>query len=276
MRSNDCLFRSDAMQESMFTGLFAALTAEHRMNNIANNLANVGTTGYKRDVLAFKDTMIQFAHDQIMEPICTVRSKPLFPEPQLAARVRLAVAETDYAQGSMQVTGNPLDVAIAGDGFFRYQTPRGEFLSRNGSFVLDAEGQIKTKQGWPVLSDGGGTIDIPAGTRHIHIDYEGRVFADGAEMGRFAVVTAHDKTNLEKLGGNMYRVRPGANVEELDDAYVNGALVNQGYLEAANVEVVPEMVAMIETHRFFEATQKIMQTSDAIDKEVISKVGRSR
>jgi len=169
-----------------------------------------------------------------------------------------------------------LDVAIAGDGFFRYQTPRGEFLSRNGSFVLDAEGQIKTKQGWPVLSDGGGTIDIPAGTRHIHIDYEGRVFADGAEMGRFAVVTAHDKTNLEKLGGNMYRVRPGANVEELDDAYVNGALVNQGYLEAANVEVVPEMVAMIETHRFFEATQKIMQTSDAIDKEVISKVGRSR
>jgi flagellar basal-body rod protein FlgG len=260
----------------MFTGLFAALTAEHRMNNIANNLANVGTTGYKRDVLAFKDTMIQFAHDQIMEPICTVRSKPLFPEPQLAARVRLAVAETDYAQGSMQVTGNPLDVAIAGDGFFRYQTPRGEFLSRNGSFVLDAEGQIKTKQGWPVLSDGGGTIDIPAGTRHIHIDYEGRVFADGAEMGRFAVVTAHDKTNLEKLGGNMYRVRPGTNVEELDDAYVNGALVNQGYLEAANVEVVPEMVAMIETHRFFEATQKIMQTSDAIDKEVISKVGRSR
>jgi flagellar basal-body rod protein FlgG len=264
------------MQESMFTGLFAALTAEHRMNNIANNLANVGTSGYKRDVLAFKDTMIQFAHDQIMEPILTVRSKPLFPEPQLAARVRLAVAETDYSQGSMQVTGNPLDVAIAGDGFFRYQTPRGDFLSRNGSFVLDAEGQIKTKQGWPVLSESGGPITIPPGARNIHIDFEGRVFADGLEAGRLAVVTAHDKTNLEKLGGNMYRPRPDTNVDELADAYANGALINQGYLEAANVDVVPEMVAMIETHRFFEATQKIMQSSDAVDREVISKVGRAR
>ena len=264
------------MQEGMFTGLFAALTAEHRMNNVANNLANVGTSGYKRDMLAFKDTMIQFAHDQIMEPICHVRSKPLFPEPQLAARVRLAVAETDYSQGSMQVTGNPLDVAITGDGFFRYQTPRGEFLSRNGAFVVDGEGQIKTKQGWPVLSDGGEPITIPEGTRNIHIDFEGRVFADAVEVGRFAVVTAQDMKNLEKLGGNMYRPRPGTNVEELTDAYQNGALVNQGYLEAANVEVVSEMVAMIETHRFFEATQKIMQTADAIDREVISKVGRSR
>ena len=264
------------MQESMFTGLFAALTAEHRMNNVANNLANVGTSGYKRDMLAFRDTMIQFAHDQIMEPICTVRSKPLFPEPQLAARVRLAVAETDYSQGSMQVTGNPLDVAIAGDGFFRYQTPRGEFLSRNGAFVIDGEGQLVTKQGWPVLSDGGDPIAIPPGTRSIHIDFEGRVFADGDGVGRLAVVRVDNKKNLEKLGGNMYRPRPGTNVEEMEDAYANGALVNQGYLEGANVEVVPEMVAMIETHRFFEATQKLMQTSDAVDREAISKVGRSR
>ena len=264
------------MQEAMFTGLFAALTAEHRMNNVANNLANVSTVGYKRDMLAFKDTMIQFAHDQIMEPVCTIRSKPLFPEPQLAARVRLAVAKTDYSQGSMQVTGNPLDVAIAGEGFFRYQTPRGEFLSRNGAFVLDGDGLIKTKQGWPVLSDGGGPIVIAPGTRNIHIDNEGRIFADGTEAGRFAVVTARDERNLEKLGGNMFRVRPGANVEELDDAYANGALVNQGFLETANVEVVQEMVAMIETHRFFEATQKIMQTSDALDREAITKVGRGR
>ena len=264
------------MQEGMFTGLFGALTAEHRMNNIANNLANVTTVGYKRDVLAFKDTMIQFAHDQIMEPICHVRSKPLFPEPQLAARVRLAVAETDYSQGSMQTTGNPLDVAISGDGFFRYQTPGGEYLTRNGSFVLDAQGQIVTKQGWPVLSDGGGAINIPEGTRNIHIDFMGRVFADGTEQGRLALVTAEDKKNLEKLGGNMYKTRQGTNVEELDDAYQNGALINQGFLEMANVEVVSEMVNMIETQRFFEAVQKTMQTSDAIDKEAINKVGKAR
>ena len=263
------------MQEGMFTGLFAALTAEHRMNNIANNLANVGTSGYKRDVLAFKDTMIQFAHDQIMEPIANVRSKPLFPEPQLASRVRLAVAQTDFSQGSMQVTGNPLDVALTGEGFFRYNTPMGPQLSRNGSFVLDAQGQLVTKQGWPVAGDGGGPIIVPEGTRNIHIDFQGRVYADAVQVGALSVVHVPDMKNLEKLGGNMYKPRGNVNVEQMDNAYENGTLVNQGFLETSNVEVVSEMVNMIEAHRFFEAVQKTMQTADAIDKEAM-KVGRGR
>ena len=263
------------MQESMFTGVFGALTAEHRMNNIANNLANVSTSGYKRDVLAFKDTMIQFAHDQIMEPIANVRSKKLFPEPQLAARVRLAVAETDYAQGSMQVTGNPLDVAITGEGFFRVQSPNGTFLSRNGAFVIDGEGQIMTKQGWPVLGDAGGPINIPAGTRDVHIDPEGRVFADAVQVGTFSLVTVDDLKNLEKLGGNLYKPRDNVAVAE-QDAYEGGARLNQGFLETSNVEVVSEMVNMIEAHRFFEAMQKIIQSSDTVDKEAIQKIARAR
>ncbi len=263
------------MQESMFTGVFGALTAEHRMNNIANNLANVSTNGYKRDVLAFKDTMIQFAHDQIMEPIANVRSKKLFPEPQLAARVRLAVAETDYVQGSMQATGNPLDVAISGEGFFRIETPQGQFLSRNGAFVIDAAGQIMTKQGWPVLGDAGGPITIPAGTKDVHIDAEGRVFADAVQVGTIALVTVDEPKNLEKLGGNMYKPRDNVAVAEAD-AYAGGARINQGFLETSNVEVVSEMVNMIEANRFFEAMQKLIQTSDSVDKEAIQKIGRAR
>jgi flagellar basal-body rod protein FlgG len=259
----------------MFTGVFAALSAEHRMNKIANNLANVGTNGYKRDVLAFRDTMIQFAHDQIMEPIANVRSKKLFPEPQLAARVRIAVAQTDYSQGSMQVTGNPLDVCISGKGFFRIGTPAGELLSRNGAFVLSADGELVTKQGWPVLGDGGGSLVIPAGTRNVHIDYEGRVYADGAQVGTLGLVDVEDPTNLEKAGHGMYRSRPGVDNPQVD-AYLSGARTNQGFLEAANVEVVSEMVNMIEVNRFFEATQKIMQTAGTLDQEAISKVGRPR
>ncbi len=263
------------MQESMFTGLFGALTAEHRLNNIANNLANVGTNGYKRDVLAFKDTMIQFAHDQIMEPVATVRSEKLFPEPQLAARVRLAVAETDYTQGGLQVTGNPLDVAITGEGFFLIESPNGEYMSRNGSFIIDAQGQIMTKQGWPVMGDAGGAITIPPGTRDIHIDGEGRVFADAVQVGTFALVTVDEPANLEKLGGNLYKAREGTVLGE-DNAYAGGARIQQGYLESSNVEVVSEMVQMIDTHRFFEAMQKIMQSSDTVDKEAIQKIGRAR
>ena len=167
------------MQQAKFSGLFAALSAEHRMNFIANNLANVNTAGYKQDKLAFKDTMIQLAHDQIREPIATVRSKPLFPEPNNAARVRIAVSNTDFAQGSMQFTGNPLDFAITGEnGFFRIQSPQGDYLTRNGSFVLDATGQLVTKQGWPVLGDGG-PITIPEGTKINKVELKGNtVYVD--------------------------------------------------------------------------------------------------
>lgn len=112
------------MQEGMLSSLFGALTNEHRMNNISNNLANVNTTGYKRDVISFKDTMQLFAHDQIMEPIANVRSKKLFPEPMHVARPRIAVAHTDFEQGSMRYTGNPLDVALSGNAFSRCAPPR--------------------------------------------------------------------------------------------------------------------------------------------------------
>ena len=136
------------MQNAMFSGLFAALSSEHRMNNIANNLANVNTAGYKADKLSFKDTMEHFAHDFIKEPLATVRSEPLFPDSKLLARTRLAVAMTDFSQGALQRTDNPLDFAISGEGFFKVQSPDGEeYFTRNGSFTLNAAGTIVTNQG---------------------------------------------------------------------------------------------------------------------------------
>ena len=84
------------------------------MNFIANNLANANTRGYKRDTVAFKDTMVTYAFDEIREPLMNLKSKPLFPEPLNASRVRLAVSKIDFAQGSMQYSGNPLDMAING------------------------------------------------------------------------------------------------------------------------------------------------------------------
>lgn len=262
------------MQNAMFSGVFAALSSEHRMNMISNNLANVNTVGYKADAVAFKDTMIHFAHDFIREPLENMRSKPLFPESQLRARTRLAVQETDFSQGSMQYTGNPLDIAITGDGFFRIETPNGEFLSRNGSFCQNSGGTLVTKQGWPVLG-AGGPIQIPEGTRNIHMDSSGRIFADGAEVGTLDITSVDRLTGLEKVGANLYRLREGSTAAPLDPR-ANGTLVNQGYLETANVNAVTEMVNMIEVQRSFEAHQKIMQSSDAVDREAISRVGRAR
>lgn len=262
------------MQNAMFSGVFAALSSEHRMAIISNNLANVNTTGYKQDTVAFKDTMINFAHDFIREPLENLRSKPLFPEAQQRARVRLAVEKTDFTQGGMQYTGNPLDFAITGDGFFRVQTPNGPFLSRNGSFCQNADGTLVTKQGWPVLGTDG-PIQLPEGARSVHVNSEGRIFADGEEIAQLDITSVDRLEGLEKIGANLYRLQAGSTAQEVDPR-PNGTLVNQGYLEAANINVVTEMVNMIEVQRSFEAHQKIMQSSDSVDREAISKVGRAR
>ena len=261
------------MQDALFSGLFGALTTEHRMNYIANNLANVNTHGYKRDTLAFSDTMAYYAHDEIREPLMTVRSKSLFPEPKNMARSRIAVSVVDFSQGSMKFTGDPLDLAIAGDNaFFRVETPNGQFLTRNGHFVLSNDGTIMTPQGYTLQGDGG-AIQVPPGTRNITISGDGQVHADGELIGRVQLFSVDNLKNMEKFGHNLFKPRDNVNVTE-GDGYGGGARVEQGFVEAANVEVVSEMVNMIETNRQFEAYQKIMQTADTIDKAACDKVGK--
>jgi len=259
------------MQNSMYTALFGALSNEHRMNSIANNLANVNTTGYKRDLLSFQDTFAMYAHDQIMEPMVNLRSKKLFPEPQHLARTRIASAQTDFVQGSVKVTGAPFDVAISGDGFFKVRTPQGDFYTRNGHFRLTGEGMLITDQGYPVLGDGG-EIVLPDGVQNFTIAENGAIYGDGEAMGAMDLVEVDNPLGLEKLGNNLYRVREGFNVAEVES---NSFLV-QGFLEVSNVNPVYEMVNMIEAQRQYEAYAKIMQTTEAIDKEAYTKVGRGR
>ena len=259
------------MQNAMFTAVFGALSNEHRLNSIANNLANVNTTGYKRDLLAFKDTFAMYAHDQIIEPVTHLRAKPMFPEPQHLARTRLAVSQTDFEQGPLKVTGAPFDVAISGEGFFKVRTPDGDFFSRNGHFRLTAEGTMITEQGYPVLGDGG-EITVPGGFKNINIAEDGRVFADNNLIGQISLVSVDEPKNLEKMGHNLFKTKNGATVNEEPSQ----GFMAQGFLEAANVDAVYEMVNMIEAQRHFEALSKIMQTSDTIDKEATQKVGKGR
>lgn len=247
----------------MYTALFGALSNEMRLNSISNNLANVNTTGYKRDLLGFKDTMERFAHDQIMEPMPNIRATPMFPEPMHLARPRLSVSLTDFQQGGMRVTGSPFDMAISGDGFFKVQTPTGDFYTRNGNLRMTPEGTLITQQGFPLLSEGGDAITIPPGYKNITIAEDGRIFADEELAGQVALVEIDEPRNLEKLGQNLFRVREGAEVQEIPP---DNSFIAQGFIEAANVDAVYEMVNMIEAQRQFEAYTKIMQTAESIDK----------
>ena len=262
------------MDNAMYSALFGALSNEHRVNSIANNLANVNTTGYKRDLLAFKDTMLLYAHDHIMEPVASIRDKKFFPDPQHLSRTRIATAVTDFQQGGMKVTSAPLDLGISGEGFFKIATPDGEQYTRNGHFTINQNGTIVNERGWPVTSEGG-EITIPQGTKNIVIAENGRVFADEELVGQIQLVTVDNLAGLEKVGSNMYRAREGADVAEVE-VDPNRTWVAQGFLGSANVDAVYEMVNMIEAQRQFEAYQKVMQTSDAIDREATTKVGRQR
>lgn len=261
------------MQDAMFSSLFGALTTEHRMNFIANNLANVNTHGFKRQTLAFKDTMASYAHDEIREPLMHLKSQPLFPEAKNMARPRVAVSKIDFSQGSMEFTGNALDLSITGENaFFRVQTPNGDYLTRSGHFVLSSDGTVMTTDGFPLMS-GGGTLQIPQGTRNINITSDGQVAADEMVVGQIELISVDNLQNLEKLGYNLYKPRENVDVAE-GNAYANGARVEQGFIEKANVEVVSEMVNMIEVNRQFEAYQKVMQTADTLDRAANEKFGK--
>lgn len=257
------------MRDSMMSALFGAMTQEHRMNMITNNLANVNTTGYKKDSLAFKDTFLMFAHEKVMEPVANVRSEKLFPDPVHIAKPRLAVSITDFSQGSLKETGGPLDVAISGDGFFKFRTPQGDYYSRNGKFQTTADGALVTPDGYTVLGQGGGEIVIPPNAK-VSITENGQIYADGELVDALQVVDFEEKAVLEKLGHNMYQIRDGQDAAEQP---LENASIQQGFLETANVEVVTEMVNMIETHRQFEAYQKMITTTQESDQKLIQKVG---
>jgi flagellar basal-body rod protein FlgG len=260
------------MQDAMYSAMFGAMTQEHRMDIIANNLANVNTSGYKPDKLSFEDTFHRYAHDFIREPITDLKKKPLFPRAFLMSKPRLAGKETDFSQGALKRSDNALDVAIKGEGFFKIRTPEGDFYSRNGHFVRTAEGLLTTAQGGALLGEGG-PIAVPAGAR-IEIRGDGQIFADGALVDQIQLSTVTDLNKLEKTGANLFRLRPGANAAE--QPAPAGTTLEQGYLETANVEVVGQMVNMIEAQRAFEAYSKITKTMHESDTKLIQQVGTTR
>jgi len=258
------------MQESMYSAMFGAMTQEHRMDIIANNLANVNTTGYKRDRLAFKDVFTRYAHDQIREPMMNLRSKPLFPDPDYFAKPRIAVSQIEFAQGSLRQTNNPLDVAITGEGFFKVRGQDGsDYYTRDGSFHVSADGQLVDGRNNLVLGDGG-PIEIPENAQ-VTIDGAGNISANGDVIGALSFVQIQDQeSKLQKYGQNYYMQLGDEPPVELP---VENAEIAQGYLEAPNVEVVTEMVNMIETQRAFEAYQKVITTTGETDSNAIGKVG---
>ncbi len=234
---------------------YVALTRQaglaNEMQSVANNIANLSTTGYRREGVIFAEV---------------VRALPV--EGGAVAMTETRARYTDELQGALVETGGRLDFAIEGDGYFTVLTPRGERLTRAGAFTRDAEDQIVNADGHVLLDEGGGPILIPPDATSIGLAADGTLSADGAPIARLGLVRVTDPTRLFREAGTVFRA-DGA-TEPVEDARVV-----QGFLEQSNVNPVGEMARMIEVHRAYEYGQKLMDQEDERIRLVVRVLGQT-
>lgn len=242
------------------TGLDAQQT---KMDVVANNLANVSTNGFKRARAVFEDLLYQ----TIRQPGAQSSQQTQIPSGlQLGVGVRPVATESIFTQGNLQQTGNSRDVAIQGEGFFQVLMPDGTTAyTRDGAFQSDINGQFVTSSGYVVQP----AITIPPNTLSITIARDGTVSAlvPGAQtpiqVGNIQLASFINPAGLQKVGENLYLETASSGVATPNAPGTNGlGLLNQGFVETSNVNVVEELVGMIQTQRAYEINSKSIETSD--------------
>ncbi len=242
------------------TGLDAQQT---QMDVISNNLANVSTSGFKRARAVFEDLLYQ----TVRQPGAQSSEQTQLPSGlQIGTGVKPVATERIFTQGNLQQTGNSKDVAIQGNGFFQVLMPDGSTsYTRDGSFQSDANGQMVTASGYAVQP----AITIPADTQSLTIARDGTVSVVQAgsvtpvTIGTLQLATFINPAGLQSLGENLYGETSASGTPSSNTPGSNGAgLLNQGYVETSNVNVVEELVNMIQTQRAYEINSKAIQTSD--------------
>jgi len=244
------------------TGLDAQ---QKRMSVISNNLANVNTTGFKRDRAVFEDLLYQ----SIRQPGGQSGPDTQLPTGlMLGTGTRLVATEKNHIQGNMITTGNALDIAIGGEGFFQIQQADGTVAySRDGSFKVSNAGQVVTANGSLLIPP----IVLPDNLATLTIGQDGTVVAEltngggQAQLGQIQVARFVNPAGLQSMGQNLYRVTPGSGAPQLlVPGQGGGGPLYQGTLEASNVNVVEEMVSMIETQRAYEVNSKAISAVDGM------------
>lgn len=238
----------------MIRGLYTSasgMMAEMVRNDVtSNNMANVNTTGYKKDTALFKsfpELLIQRVNDN--------KKTDVIKPPVIGAMGTGAIVDevvTSHEQGQLRETTNPFDLAIFGDGYFVVQNPNGTFYTRNGSFTLDGQGYLVNSNGDYLMGENG-PIRI-GDTSNIRVDESGEVFEKGNRIDAIRLVTVQDKKQLEKMGDSLFA----------GGQAVNGITgkIKQNFIETSNVNVINEMVNMITIMRAYEANQKVITAHD--------------
>lgn len=222
----------------MISGVFrlmdGSLTQQLRFENISNNLANINTNGFKKDVLSFDKALSMNS-----------------------------ISSIDFSPGPIVHTGNDLDIALEGSGFFKIQTPEGERYTRDGAFTLDNQGRLITRNGDTVLGTNGPiTIRGEAFT----INRDGQIVDDNGSLGTLSIVDFKEPHLLKKEGSSLYNYA-GVQTDIMPAENPN---VQQSYLEKSNVNPSEEMIKMIEAYRNFESVQKAIQSMDEVTNKMVN------
>jgi len=245
------------MQNAFLVGLSRQVALGRELDVVANNIANINTTGYKADGSLFEEYLSTGARSDTGSRVSFVRDRGVWH---------------DMTAGGIERTGNPLDVAIDGEAFFAVQTPRGERYTRNGAFHLNATGQLVTGEGDPVLGTAG-PITFQPNDKQISIAADGTISArDGSsktstQRGALRLVTFAKPQQLQKDGGSTFKPAAGDTPQD-----TTKATVEQGVLEKSNVRGVVEMSRMIEITRAYTQVATLLQQQSDLGQQSIDKL----
>lgn len=246
------------MSGAIYQAAAGALLQQMRMNMLSNNLANINTSGFKADRPLFR--IDAAAPDEAAGGTVPGRLSPYAPPME---------ALTDFASGPTVKTGNPLDVAIVGDGFLEVQSPEGSRFTRKGNLTINDAGLLSTSEGWPVMGQGG---EITVDGSKVEISSQGEVYVDGEAVDILRVVAFDQPQQLIKTGNTLFMSPQGETGNAVDEDQVQ---IAQGYIEGSNVDAIRTMTEVIETMRVFEAYQRIIRSVDETTAKTVNEVGKN-
>ncbi|MGH1399275.1 MAG: flagellar basal-body rod protein FlgF [Alphaproteobacteria bacterium] len=241
------------MENSIYLGLSRQMAIRADMQITSNNIANMNTTGFRGQNLVFEEYLGKpSGHD---DPLSFVANRGQYDI-------------TD--PGSMQLTGNPLNVALEGPGFISIQKPDGEIAyTRDGNFQIDPSGILMTQQGFPVASTGGASITIPADSTEIKIDKNGAISNQSGVVGQIGISEFDNPQNLKPMGNNLYD--PGGAAAQP----ASETVVQQGVLEGSNVNAVTELTRLIEISREYTSLQNLLNNESDRLRSAVQKLTES-
>ena len=245
------------MIRGIYTAASGMIAEAMRNDTISNNLANANTTGYKKDIAVTKD----FA-SLLIERVNDGQDTPSIGRMGVGSVVDDVA--TIHTPGIEHLTGNDLDFAIEGQGFFVVQTPNGVRYTRDGNFTRDTKGQLVTQDGYRVLGKNG---PIKMNGTKVNVAADGQLSVDGLNVDKLQVVQFANLRALKKEGSNLYTA-------EGQQPQTTSANVRQGFLEGSNVNIVAEMVNLISGYRAYEVNGKLVQAQDTTLDKAVNEVGK--